>query len=390
MPKPASPRIVIAPDSFKESCSAHEVAAAIAAGVQQAIPTADCIRIPIADGGEGTIDAILEATPGQRQQARVTRADGTLAEAHWALLANGAAVIELASAAGLEQIPVAQRDPLRATTYGVGELVRAALDAGARRIILCLGGSATNDAGAGMLQALGLRLLNAEGKEIGRGGAALAELASIDSTTFDSRVFEVEFEVAADVTNPLCGPQGASAVFGPQKGASLAAVQQLDVALQRFAEICQQTLGQDFSHHPGAGAAGGTGFAALAFLGAQMRPGFELVAELTQLERHIRHADLVFAAEGRFDGQTSAGKAPAGVIRMAHQAGVPVVALCGALGEGYESMYAHGLTAAFSISAGPSSLQEAYAQTATRLTATARDAVRLYFAHRQAAVSQSA
>ncbi len=381
MPDSIPPRIVIAPDSLKESCSAHDAAQAIAAGIRLARPDAVYTCIPIADGGEGTIDAILQATPGRRHRARVRRADGVPTEAEWAILDDGTAIIELASAAGLEQLPAACRNPLQTTTYGVGELMVHALDAGARRIVLALGGSATNDGGAGMLQALGVRLLDAGGTDLDPGGAALARLARIDTSGLHPRAREVNIEVAADVNNPLCGPNGASAIFGPQKGASTADVRQLDAALAHFADVARDTLKHDLRDQPGVGAAGGTGFAAVTFLGGRLRRGFDLIADLTRLEQHIRQASLVFTAEGRFDAQTSSGKAPAGVIRLARAAGVPAVVLCGALGEGYEALYDEGLTAAFSLAPGPIALEAAYARAPERLTALARDIARLYFAH---------
>jgi glycerate kinase len=377
-------KIVIAPDSFKESLSAPDAAAAIARGVRAACPHADIIAIPMADGGEGTVAAVLAATGGQWRSTRVTDALGLPVDAHWGWLSDETAVIEMAAAAGLEQVPPERRDPLRATSRGVGELILAALDAGARRIILGLGGSATNDAGAGMLSALGLRILDADGVAIADGGAALAGAASIDDSALDPRLPTVRIEIASDVDNPLCGPHGASAIFGPQKGADPAQVRQLDMALEHFADLCARTLGHDARDRPGAGAAGGLGFAAHAFLRGTFRPGVALVAELGGLAEAMRGASLAFTGEGRMDEQTLHGKTPAGVARIAQQAGVPVVALAGSLGAGYARLYDVGITAAYSLAAGPMTLAQACAGAADLLADRARDATRLFMAGRQA------
>jgi glycerate kinase len=377
-------KIVIAPDSFKESLSAPDAAAAIARGVQAACPQAQIVSIPMADGGEGTVAAVLAATGGQWRSTRVTDALGDTVDAPWGWLDDETAVIEMAAAAGLEQVPEQRRDPLRATSRGVGELMRAALDAGARRIILGLGGSATNDAGAGMLSALGLRILDANGAVVADGGAALAQAARIDASRLDPRLATVRIDVASDVDNPLCGPHGASAVFGPQKGAQPAQVEQLDAALKHFADVCARTLGRDVRDQPGAGAAGGLGFAAHAFLNAVFRPGVAVVAELGGLADAMRGAALAFTGEGRMDEQTLHGKTPAGVARIAQEAGVPVVALAGSLGAGYARLYEVGITAAYSLAAGPMTLAQACANAADLLTDRARDATRLFMAGRRA------
>lgn len=373
-------KIVIAPDSFKESLSAPDAALAIARGVRAACPDAQIVTIPMADGGEGTVAAVLAAAGGQWRSTDVTDALGASAPAAWGWVGNDTAVIEMAAAAGLEQVPPARRDPLRATSRGVGELIRAALDAGARRIILGLGGSATNDGGAGMLSALGLRIRDAQGELIGDGGAALARATRIETDALDPRLATVRIEVASDVDNPLCGPHGASAVFGPQKGATPEQVRQLDLALSHYADLCARTLGRDERDRPGAGAAGGLGFAAHAFLNAAFRPGVEVVAELGGLAEAMRGATLAFTGEGRMDEQTLHGKTPAGVARIAKQAGVPVVALAGSLGPGYDKLYEAGITAAYSLAAGPMTLAQACAQAAELLTDRARDATRLFLA----------
>lgn len=377
-------KIVIAPDSFKESLSAPDAAAAIARGVLAACPAADIVAIPMADGGEGTVAAVLAATGGQWRSSAATDALGATAQAAWGWLADDTAVIEMAAAAGLEQVPPQRRDPLRATSRGVGELLRAALDAGARRIILGLGGSATNDGGAGMLAALGLRILDAQGKPVADGGAALAQAARIDVAQLDPRLADVRIEVASDVDNPLCGPHGASAVFGPQKGATPEHVRQLDAALSHFADLSAGVLGRDERDRPGAGAAGGLGFAAHAFLNATFRPGVEVVAELGGLAQAMEGATLAFTGEGRMDEQTLHGKTPAGVARIAARAGVPVVALAGSLGGGYEKLYGVGITAAYSLASGPMTLAQACEEAAGLLTDRARDATRLFLAGRTA------
>ncbi|KTT40216.1 glycerate kinase [Pseudomonas oryzihabitans] len=372
-------KIVIAPDSFKESLSAAGVASALARGLREALPQAELVECPLGDGGEGTLDAVLAATGGEVRQAQVTGPLGEPVKARWGWLAEQrTAFVEMASASGLELVPKARRDVLAATSRGTGELLRAALDAGAERLVLAIGGSATNDGGAGLLQALGVRLLDEQGQELVPGGAALAQLGRIELTDLHPRLAEVEMVIAADVDNPLCGPQGASHIFGPQKGASPDQVRQLDAALAHFATITAATLGRDFKDQPGAGAAGGVGFAALAFLGATFRPGIEVVAELVGLEAALQDADLALTGEGRLDGQTLRGKTPAGVLRLARRHGVPVVAVAGSLGEGYDALYDQGLTAAFSLVPGPLSLDEALTQAEVLLERTARDIGRLW------------
>ncbi|MBH3330386.1 glycerate kinase [Pseudomonas oryzihabitans] len=372
-------KIVIAPDSFKESLSAAGVASALARGLRQALPTAEILECPLGDGGEGTLDAVLAATGGEVREVRVTGPLGEPMTARWGWLAEQrTAFVEMASASGLELVPRARRDVRVATSHGTGELLRAALDAGAERLVVAIGGSATNDGGAGVLQALGVRLLDGQGQALAPGGAALASLASLDLTYLHPRLAAVEVVIAADVDNPLCGPQGASQIFGPQKGASPEQVRELDAALAHFATVTAATLGRDVSEQPGAGAAGGVGFAALAFLQATFRPGIEVVAELVGLEEALQGADLAVTGEGRLDGQTLRGKTPAGVLRLAQRHGVPVVAVAGSLGEGYDALYQQGLAAAFSLVPGPLSLEEALAQAEGLLERTARDIGRLW------------
>ena len=371
-------KVVIAPDSFKESLPAVEVAAAIARGWRQVFPQAELCLLPMADGGEGTLDAVLAALPGERRQCRVSNALGEPCTAPWGWLDGATALIEMAAASGLQQIPRERRDALRASSRGTGELIRAALDAGARRILLGLGGSACSDGGAGLLQALGVRLLDADGQRLPDGGAALARLARIDLGGLDPRLRQVRIEVAVDVDNPLCGAQGAAAVFAPQKGASAPQVAELDAALAHFARLAAQALGHDWQHTPGAGAAGGVGFAARAFLQAEFCSGVERVARLVGLATALEGADLLITGEGSLDGQSLRGKTPVGVARLAQAAGVPVIALAGRLGEGYQALYGAGIAAAFSLVPGPLSLEQACARTALELEARTVDLARLW------------
>jgi len=372
-------KIVIAPDSFKDSLSAEGVAAAIAAGIAEVLPQARLLCCPMADGGEGTMEAIVAACQGEQRECQVRGPLGREVLARWGWLAESrTAIIEMAQASGLQLLELSERDACRTSTYGTGQLIGAALDAGAERIILAIGGSATNDAGSGMLRALGLRTLDAQGAALEEGGLALGRVSQLDASGLDPRLAGVRLEVAADVDNPLCGANGASAIFGPQKGASPEQVEQLDQALGHFADHCAQLLGRDVRDFPGCGAAGGMGFAAKAFLDAQFRPGIEVVAELAGLDAAVQGADLVITGEGRFDAQTLRGKTPFGVARIARQHGVPVVVLAGTLGEGYQALYDHGIDAAFAIAGGPMTLQQACADAAGLLAARAGDIVRLW------------
>lgn len=371
-------KIIIAPDSFKESLSADAVAAAIGQGWRQVFTDAEIVARPMADGGEGTVDALLAATGGERRESPVRGPLGETVNAHWGWLEDDTAVIEMASASGLHLLTPAQRDARITSSFGTGELIRAALDAGARRIILGLGGSATNDGGSGLLRALGVCFLDAEGRELEEGGAALARLDRLDLDGLDARLAQVSVEVAADVDNPLCGPRGASAVFGPQKGANPQQVQELDAALRRFGELAARALGEDHAEYPGVGAAGGLGFAARAFLAARFRPGVEVVAELSGLAEAMQGADLVITGEGRLDAQSLHGKTPMGVARIAKAAGVPVVAIAGSLGDGYQKLYEVGIDAAFSLVPGPMALEQAMGEASVQLQARAADVARLW------------
>lgn len=323
-------RVVIAPDKFKGSLTAREAARAISRGLASVWTSGiELVEIPMADGGDGTVDAFVDAGAA-RVVCRVRGPLGSLVDSAFAL--DGAtAIVESAAAAGLVLLRDAERDPMRTTTYGVGELIRAALDAGARRIVVGLGGSATNDGGAGMLEALGVRLLDGDGHDLGSGGASLASLATIDATGIDPRLRDVRIEAATDVDNPLCGPWGASVVFGPQKGARARDVARLDAALGHFADLAARATGRDRRDAPGAGAAGGLGFALMAFLGAVVRPGVEVVAELRGLGKALDGAWLCVTGEGRIDEPTLHGKTVAGVARLCVHRGVRAIALTGAV-----------------------------------------------------------
>lgn len=371
-------KIVIAPDSFKDSLSAADVAQAIARGLADVFPSAELVQCPMADGGEGTVDAILAALDGEGRQTIVSGPLGSDVTAHWGWSPESrTAIIEMAEASGLQLVPVAQRNACITSTRGTGQLIVEALDAGAEKIVLTIGGSATNDGGAGMLTALGVRFYDAQENHLAPGGLALAGLARIDLSAVDPRLQSVSFEIAADVDNPLCGPHGASFTFGRQKGASPEQIQSLDHALAHYADCCAAVLGYDVRDEPGAGAAGGMGFAAKAFLKAGFRPGVEVVAELAGLAEKVRGADLVITGEGSCDFQTLRGKTPMGVARVAQKHGVPVVILAGTLGEGYEALYQHGIAAAFSVVSGPMTLAQACEDAPRLLQERARDVVLL-------------
>lgn len=371
-------KVVIAPDSFKESLSAVQVAEAIAAGWRRVYPHADIRLCPMADGGEGTVDAVVAATGGARRTSTVQGPLGDPVQAQWGWLNDARAVIETAAASGLHLIDMAERDVRRASSHGTGQLVQAALDAGAAQIILGLGGSATNDGGAGLLTALGARLMNAAGRHLEPGGAALAALHSIDLSGLDPRLAETDIVIASDVNNPLCGATGASHIFGPQKGATPGQVEQLDHALGHFADVLAAALGKDLRDTPGAGAAGGLGFAALAALGGTFRPGVEVIAQLSGLAETVKGASLVITGEGRLDGQSLHGKTPVGVARIARAAGVPTIALGGSLGEDYKRLYTAGIDAAFSLVPGPLTLADAMRGASSLLADRAEDIARLW------------
>jgi glycerate kinase len=355
-------RIVIAPNAFKGSLSALEAATAIAEGIRIAAPDADLVLVPIADGGDGTVAALVAATKGDRRTLRVRGPLGDPVDAEYGLIDGGStAVIEMAKAAGLALVPKDKRDPRITTTYGVGELLQHAYDAGARHFVVGIGGSATNDGGAGLAQALGYHLLDERGLELPPGGLALKRLARIHVGGVHANWKDAEVEVACDVTNPLTGPRGASAVYGPQKGATPEMVAELDAALHHFAEIIRRDLGVDVEPLPGAGAAGGLGAGLVAFLGARLGPGAEMVMEALHLDERLTGAQLVITGEGRIDSQTARfGKGPAALARHAKNAGIPVVAIGGSIADETElRLLFDGLEATV---VEPSSLEDAIAQ----------------------------
>src|SRR5438477_259467 len=332
-------KIIVAPNSFKGSLSATQAAAAIARGVRQARPEAEVVEIPVADGGEGTAEALVSARKGTYRSADVEGPLGDPVRATYGLIDNGATgVVELASASGLTLIPAEKRDPRKTSTFGFGQLLDAVRRQGVGQIIAGIGGSATNDGGAGIAQALGYRLLDANGHELPRGGAALARLDRIDASGLDLSWRSISVLVASDVTNPLTGPRGASYVYGPQKGADDEAVRELDQALARLAEVIDRDLKKKVADTPGAGAAGGAGAGLIAFLDARLVPGAGLVIDASGFDDELPGARLVITGEGRVDAQTAYGKAPGEVAKRARAAGVPVLLLAGSKGSGRESL----------------------------------------------------
>ncbi|KOR76126.1 glycerate kinase [Paenibacillus solani] len=370
--------IVLAPDSFKESMTAKEVCAAMERGIQKGNPNVTCIHVPMADGGEGTMQSLVDATGGTVHTVMVTGPLGDEVEASYGISGDGCTgVLEMASASGIHLVPPAQRNPLTATTYGTGELIKACLDHGINQLLIGIGGSATNDGGAGVVQALGGKLLDAEGKELAFGGGELGRLASVDLGGFDPRLQHVKVEVACDVNNPLCGETGASQVFGPQKGATPAIIEQLDSNLRHYAEIIKQQLGKDIALYPGAGAAGGLGGGLLVFLNGTLKKGIEMVIDYTGLEEKVRQADMVWTGEGGMDFQTQYGKTPLGVAMVAKKHGKPVVALAGRIGDRIEVLYDQGIDAVFGIMPGAVSLTEALANGQQNIERTSENIVRL-------------
>ena len=371
-------KIVIAPDSYKESLSALEVATQIQLGFASVFPDAIYVKVPMADGGEGTVQAMIEATDGRRVEVDATAPLGNTIRSFYALTGNGqTAMIEMAAASGLALVAPADRNPESTTSYGTGELIAAALDAGARHLILGIGGSATNDGGAGMLQALGVKLLDAQGQSIGRGGSALANLDRIDVSGMDSRLLLCTIEVACDVDNPLTGPCGASAIFGPQKGATPEMVERLDANLKHFAQLILRDVGVDVDAVAGAGAAGGMGAAMLAFMKGQLRPGCEIIAKAVGLDAAVQGAHLVITGEGRIDHQTIFGKTPFGVATVAAKHGVPVIGIAGSLGANAHVVHDHGIDAIVSILSRPCHIHEAVTEAEFNVRTAARNVAAL-------------
>ncbi|WP_018918856.1 glycerate kinase [Vreelandella zhanjiangensis] len=371
--------ILLCPDSFKDALSAEQAAKAMAEGVLNAAPQAQTHCCPMADGGEGSLDALIAATGAKRCVVDVQDALGRPRKAAWGWLGEQrTAFIELAEASGLQHLTPEERDALHTSTFGVGQMLLAALDQGAEKALLLLGGSATNDGGAGMLQALGAKLTATSGAPLAPGGAALAALETLDISGLDPRLTSLNVEAAVDVDNPLLGERGASAVFGPQKGASPDQVAQLDHALGRFADISARVLGKDYRDLPGAGAAGGMGFAARAFLDATLMPGIEMIMQQADMPALLNNADLVITGEGRLDGQSMSGKTPIGVARAAQRLGKPVIILAGSLGDGWQACLDEGVTAAFALADGPMTLEQALPRTAELLAARCESIIRVW------------
>ena len=354
-------KIVIAPDSYKESLSASEVAQAIEKGFREIFPDAQYVSVPVADGGEGTVEAMIAATKGTQLTAQVTGPLGESVDANWGISGDGkTAFIEMAAASGLALVPPALRNPLVTTSRGTGELILHALEQGARNIIIGIGGSATNDGGAGMVQALGAKLCDANGTEIGNGGGSLMSLNSIDTSALDPRLKACTIRVACDVTNPLTGNTGASRIFGPQKGATEAMILELDRNLDHFADVIKQSLRIDVKQVPGSGAAGGMGAALMAFLGAELRSGIEIVTQALNLEEHIHDCTLVVTGEGRIDSQSIHGKVPVGVAQVAKKYHKPVIGIAGSLTRDVGVVHQHGIDAVFSVLTSIVTLEEAF------------------------------
>jgi len=352
-------KIVIAPDSFKGSLTAVEVSDAIGQGVREIFPEAEIVKIPMADGGDGTVQCLVNATGGEILREKVTDPLGDEVLASYGILGDKkTAVIEMAEASGLTLVPENKRNPLITTTYGTGQLIKAALDQGCRKMIIGIGGSATNDGGAGMVQALGAKLLDKDGEEIGFGGGELKNIFRIDTKYLDNRLSETKVLIASDVSNPLCGPKGASRIYGPQKGATPEIIEELDESLAHFAEIMKRDLHKNVKDIPGAGAAGGLGASLMAFLNAELRPGIEIIIEIVKLEQAIKDADLVITGEGKIDSQTIYGKAPIGVAKIAKKYKIPVMAIAPIVGEDADIVYRYGIDFLVKISEPPMSLAE--------------------------------
>lgn len=370
-------KILVAPDSFKGSLSSKEVLEAISEGIRRAV-NAEIVGVPIADGGEGTVDALIASLGGRIVDVDVVGPLGNVVKSFFGILNDGTAVIEMAASSGLSLLPDNMKNPLITTTYGVGQLIKEALDKGCRKFIVGLGGSATNDGGAGMVQALGVKLLDEDGNDIPYGGGNLYKLKKVDISSIDKRVYESSFIAASDVVNPLCGENGASAVYGPQKGATKEMVKILDNNLRHYASVVKETLGKDFKDVPGAGAAGGLGFSLIAFLNAKIRSGIDIVMEASNIDEKIKLCDIVITGEGNTDFQTAFGKAPAGIARIAKKYGKPVLILSGGLGKNYKDLYDVGVTSMFSIVDKPMTLQEAMINAKKLISDRAEDIIRLF------------
>ena len=375
-------KIIVAPDSFKGSLTSIQAANAIEKGIKKAAQNykkpVEVIKVPMADGGEGTVEAIVSANGGRIITTQALDPLGREVDSFFGVLPDNTAVIEMAAASGINLLSEDERNPMKTTTYGTGQLIKKALDYGCKRIIIGIGGSATNDGGVGMAQALGIRFLDKEGNQIGFGGGELYKIEKIDTSLLDPRIFDTSITIASDVKNPLCGPNGASAVYGPQKGATPEMVETLDRNLKHFAAVIQKQFNIDILNVPGSGAAGGLGASLMGFLGAKFCMGIKLVMELVQLEEKIKNADMIITGEGSTDYQTLFGKVPLGIAKIAKKHNKPVVCISGSLGKGYEELYQEGIEALFSIVNRPMSLEEAMSKVEQLLERIARDVFRMY------------
>ncbi|MFY4776569.1 glycerate kinase [Metabacillus sp. RGM 3146] len=369
--------IVLAPDSFKESMTAKEACEAMERGIKKVNPQITCLKIPMADGGEGTMQSLVDATAGVIHKIKVIGPLGNKVEAHYGILGDGeTGIIEMASASGIHLVPKAVRNPLITTTYGTGQLIKACLDHGVKKLLIGIGGSATNDGGAGMVQALGGKLLDKNGEELGFGGGELDRLASIDLTYFDPRIKDISVEVACDVNNPLCGERGASSVFGPQKGATPEVIEILDNNLRNYVNVIKAEMNIDIGEVPGAGAAGGLGAGLMVFLDGNLKKGIDIVIEYSGLEEKVKRADMVWTGEGSIDYQTQFGKTPYGVAAIAKKYAKPVVAFAGRVGEDIDALYEK-IDSIVCIVQGVVSLEEALANGKQNLEIASENAIRL-------------
>lgn len=371
-------KFVLAPDSFKESMTAKEACIAMEKGIIKAMPEAEIIHVPMADGGEGTMQSLVDATSGKIYEVEVTAPLGNKVKSRYGVLGNeNIAVIEMAEASGLNLVKREDRNPLITTTFGTGELIKAVLDRGIKKIIIGLGGSATNDGGVGMLQALGASFKDRNGKELSFGGKSLIDLETIDLSNFDKRIYDVDIEVACDVKNPLVGSNGASYVFAPQKGATEEMVKILDKALLKYSNVVMKAFNKDINNIAGAGAAGGLGAALVGFCNGKLKSGIDLVIKYSLLEEKIKDCDYVFTGEGSIDFQTKFGKTPVGVSKLAKDKGIPVIAFAGNVGDNIDDLYSLGINSVVSIMQGVSTLEQALKNGPSNLERTVYNIVKI-------------
>lgn len=371
-------KFILAPDSFKESMTAKEACISMENGIRKVFKDATCIHVPMADGGEGTVDALIESTNGNLHEVEVTAPLGNKVKAKFGILGDRkTAVIEMAEASGIHLVKLEDRNPLLTTTFGTGELIKYALDMNIERIIIGLGGSATNDGGVGMLQALGASFKDSDGKEIAFGGGVLKDLCTIDLSGFDKRIYDVKIEVACDVKNPLTGENGASFVFGAQKGGNKETLEELDSNLKHYAEVVKRDMGKEIDKVEGAGAAGGLGAALIGFCNGKLESGIDLVIKHSNLEDKVRKADFVFTGEGSIDFQTKFGKTPIGVAKIAKKYNIPVIAFGGRIGEGIDELYSLGIDSVIGITPGVISLDEALSKGKENLEISTENVVRI-------------